>query len=122
MSGKPAARLGDPTFCPVPGHGTPALESGSPVVLFNNLPAARLGGTAGCGQAVSGAYSATVFINGRNAATIGSTLSHGGVIIGGSGDVLIGVMVAAAPFTAPSFQTTTRLGGPVHGRYCRGAT
>jgi len=90
MSGKPAARLSDPTSCPIPGHGTPAITSGSPDVLFNNLPAARLGDAAGCGQAISGAFSSTVFINGKNAAMLDSTLSHGGVIIGGSGDVLIG--------------------------------
>ncbi len=90
MSGKPAARLSDPTSCPIPGDGTPAITSGSPDVLFNNLPAARLGDAAGCGQAISGAFSSTVFINGRNATMLGSTLSHGGVVIGGSGDVLIG--------------------------------
>ncbi|KJH82294.1 PAAR domain-containing protein [Stutzerimonas stutzeri] len=101
MSGKPAARLSDPTSCPVPGHGTPAITSGSPDVLFNNLPAARLGDAAGCGQAISGAFSSTVFINGKNAAMLDSTLSHGGVIIGGSGDVLIGDTVITSPFTAP---------------------
>lgn len=85
MSGKPAARLSDPTTCPVPGHGTPPIQSGSPNALVNGLPAARLGDLASCGQAISGAYSSTVFINGKNAATVGSTLSHGGVIIGGIG-------------------------------------
>lgn len=102
MSGKPAARLSDPTTCPVPGHGTPPIQSGSPDVHINGLPAARLGDLASCGQTISGAYSATVFINGRNAATVGSTLSHGGVIIGGSGDVLIGDTFVAAPFIAPA--------------------
>ncbi len=83
MSGKPAARVGDPTSCPVPGHRTPT-------VLFCNRPAARLGDTAGCGQAISGTFSSTVYINGKNAAMLGSTLSHGGTVIGGSGDMLIG--------------------------------
>lgn len=101
MSGKPAARLSDPTTCPVPGHGTPPIQSGSPDVLVNGLPAARLGDLASCGQAISGAYSSTVFINGKNAATVGSTLSHGGVIIGGSGDVLIGDTFVSAPFITP---------------------
>lgn len=108
MSGKPAARLSDPTSCPIPGHGTPAIESGSPDVLFNNLPAARLGDVAGCGQTISGAFSSTVFINGKNAAMLDSTLSHGGVVIGGSGDVLIGDAVITAPFTAPSFLATDK--------------
>ncbi|WAJ38200.1 PAAR domain-containing protein [Pseudomonas sp. GOM7] len=102
MPGKPAARLSDSTTCPVPGHGVTPIQTGSPNVQFNNLPAARLGDTAGCGQAVSGAFSASVFINGQNAATLGSTLSHGGVIISGSGDVLIGDTVVTAAFSAPA--------------------
>jgi hypothetical protein len=71
-------------------------------VQVNNLPAARLGDPASCGQTISGAYSANVFINGKNAATLGSTLSHGGVIIGGSGDVLIGDTVVTADFCTPT--------------------
>lgn len=67
-----------------------------------SLPAARVGDPASCGQTITGAYSTTVFINGQNAATLGSTLSHGGVIVGGSGDVLIGDTVVAAPFIAPA--------------------
>lgn len=102
MSGKPAARQSDPTTCPIPGHGTPPIQSGSPDVQINSLPAARLGDPANCGQAISGAYSATVFVNGKNAATLGSTLSHGGVIVGGSGNVLIGDTVVTAPFIAPA--------------------
>jgi len=90
MLGKPAARLSGLTSCPISGHGTPAVTSGSPDVLVNNLPAARLGDAAAGGQAISGALSSTIFINGKSAAMLGSTLSHGGVVIGGSGDVLIG--------------------------------
>ncbi|HEJ3114990.1 TPA: Rhs element Vgr protein, partial [Pseudomonas aeruginosa] len=30
MSGKPAARLGDPTACPLPGHGSNPIVGGSP--------------------------------------------------------------------------------------------
>lgn len=101
MSGKPAARLSDSTICPVPGHGVTPVQTGSPDVLFNNLPAARLGDAAGCGQAVSGAVSASVLINGKNAALLGSTLSHGGAVISGSGDILIGDTVVTAPFSAP---------------------
>ncbi len=100
MSGKPAARQGDPTTCPLPGHGKPPIQSGSPDVQINSLPAARVGDPASCGQTITGAYSTTVFINGKNAATLGGTLSHGGVIVGGSGDVLIGDTVVAAPFIA----------------------
>lgn len=102
MSGKPAARLTDPTTCPVPGHGSPAITSGSPDVLFDSLPAARKADVAACGQKIAGAYSSTVFINGRNAAVLGSTLDHGGIIIGGSGSVIIGDSVVVAPFVAPT--------------------
>jgi len=92
MSGKPARTAwGDPTFLPGPRPtGTPTINSGSADVLFNNRPAARLGDTAGCGQAISGAFSSTVLINGKNAAMLGSMLSHGGVVTGGSADVVIG--------------------------------
>lgn len=58
--------------------------------MLNNRPAARQGDTAGCSQAISGAFSSTVLINGKNAAMLGSTLSHGGVVTGGSADVVIG--------------------------------
>lgn len=30
MSGKPAARVTDPTACPIPGHGVNPIVSGSP--------------------------------------------------------------------------------------------
>lgn len=37
MSGKPAARVTDPTTCPLPGHGTNPIASGSGDVFFNGL-------------------------------------------------------------------------------------
>lgn len=45
MSGKPAARQTDPTSCPMPGHGTNPIATGSPNVFFDNLPAARMSDT-----------------------------------------------------------------------------
>ncbi|HCL4343883.1 TPA: PAAR domain-containing protein [Pseudomonas aeruginosa] len=33
MSGKPAARVTDPTTCPVPGHGSNPIVQGSPDVV-----------------------------------------------------------------------------------------
>jgi len=42
MSGKPAARVTDPTACPLPGHGTNPIVSGSPNVNFDGLAAARM--------------------------------------------------------------------------------
>ena len=77
MSGKPAARLGDPTQCPQTGHGARAIASGAPNVLFNGKPAARLGDSTTCGSALAGQVIPNVLINGRPAAVLGSTGSHG---------------------------------------------
>jgi len=90
MSGKPAARLSDPTACPIPGHGTNPIAAGSPDVLFDSLPAARQGDPSACGGALSSAVIPTVLINGKPATTIGTVGSHGNVVVGGSGTVLIG--------------------------------
>ncbi|MEH6491581.1 PAAR domain-containing protein [Halopseudomonas sp.] len=96
MSGKPAARQGDPTRCPKKGHGTNTIVTGSADVLFDGLPAARLGDTTACGSALVGAVVPNVLINGRPAAVLGSTGSHGDVVIGGSGTVIIGGAVASS--------------------------
>lgn len=102
MAGKPAARQTDPVSCPIPGHGANTIAQGSPDVLINGLPAARQGDTTDCGGAVSDLVSTTVFINGKPAALAGSLHSHGGVVIGGSGDVLIGDVVASAAAAQPA--------------------
>lgn len=99
MSGKPAARLTDPTACPLPGHGTNPIASGSPNVNFDGLAAARMTDKSACGSPITGGVSATVFINGLNAATLDSVGAHGNVVIGGSGTVIIGDTVVTAPFT-----------------------
>ncbi|MGE4477084.1 MAG: PAAR domain-containing protein [Stutzerimonas sp.] len=101
MSGKPAARLGDPTACPKTGHGTNPIASGSPDVFFDGLPAARAGDTTGCGSALSGNLIPNVLINGKPAATLGSLGDHGNVVIGGSGTVIIGTSHTPAPFVPP---------------------
>jgi uncharacterized Zn-binding protein involved in type VI secretion len=90
MSGKPAARQTDPTSCPKTGHGNNAVAAGSPDVLFNSLPAARMGDPTQCGSTLAGGLSGSVYINGMNAAVLGSTASHGDVITGGSGNIVIG--------------------------------
>ncbi len=101
MSGKPAARLGDPTACPIPGHGTNPIAAGSPDVLFDSLPAARMGDPSACGGAMAGAVIPTVLINGKPAAVVGSVGSHGNTVVAGSGTVLIGTSGGRAAFTAP---------------------
>ena len=99
MSGKPAARVSDPTTCPLPGHGNNPIVSGSPNVNFDGLPAARMTDKSACGSPIAGGVSSTVFINGLNAATLDSTGGHGNVVIGGSGTVIIGDTVVNAPFS-----------------------
>ena len=78
---KPAARLSDLNTCPKTGHGTNPATSGSSDVLINNLP--------------------TILVNGKPIAFLGSATAHGGVIITGSGDVLVGTQAGSAPFAAP---------------------
>jgi uncharacterized Zn-binding protein involved in type VI secretion len=101
MSGKPAARLGDPTACPKTGHGTNPIAAGSPDVLFDCLPAARQGDASACGGAMASAVIPNVLISGKPAAVAGSVGSHGNVVIGGSGTVVIGSSHISAPFVAP---------------------
>lgn len=102
MSGKPAARVGDPTACPKTGHGNNPISAGSPDVLFDGLPAARLGDPTGCGSALSGNLVTNVLINGKPVATLDSLGDHDNVVIGGSGSVIIGGTYTAASFTAPT--------------------
>ncbi|MDR6235191.1 putative Zn-binding protein involved in type VI secretion [Pseudomonas psychrotolerans] len=101
MSGKPAARLSDTDACPLTGHGPNPIASGSPDVLINGLPAARVGDSTACGDVIVQG-SATVFVNGQPLALLGSATAHGGVIISGSGDVLVGDQVSQAAFIPPS--------------------
>ncbi|SEG68446.1 PAAR domain-containing protein [Halopseudomonas aestusnigri] len=89
MSGKPAARLGDPTQCPQTGHGSQRLVSGATDVLFDGKPAARLGDTSSCGSPLSSQLISNVLINGRPAAVLGSVGAHGDRITSGSPTVLI---------------------------------
>lgn len=94
---KPAARMGDMHTCPAfagikPHKGGPILE-GSPDVLIEGKPAARVGDKAQCevggpDTIVDGAP--MVLINGKPAATLDSKTAHGGVVVAGAGQVLIG--------------------------------
>lgn len=102
MSGKPAARVTDPTACPLPGHGTNPIAVGSPNVLFDGLPAARQGDPSACGGAMASNVIPNVLINGMPAATVGTIGSHGNVVVSGSGTVVIGTSHSPAPFSAPA--------------------
>lgn len=98
---KPAARVTDPTACPLPGHGTNPIVSGSPDVFFDGLSAARKTDKSACGSPLVGDVSTTVFINGLNAAMVGSTGTHGNIVTSGSGTIIIGNSHAPVPFIPP---------------------
>lgn len=87
--GNPAARVSDTNACPIPGHGSNPVATGSPDVLINNLPSARVGDQTACGDTIAVGIS-TILVNGMPIAHLGSATVHGGVIISGSGDVLLG--------------------------------
>lgn len=102
MSGKPAARVTDPTSCPLSGHGVNPMASGSPDVFFDGLAAARQDDKSACGSPIVSEVASTVLINGRPAATVGSIGAHGNNVITGSGTVIIGNSHVPAEFVPPS--------------------
>lgn len=96
----PAARLTDfhqcpmvtPAVPPVPHVGGPVVGPGAPTVLIAKLPAARVGDMLVCvgppDSIIQG--SATVKICGMPAARIGDKTAHGGSIVLGAFNVMIG--------------------------------
>ncbi len=96
----PAARLTDFHECPmqnpgpvpVPHVGGPIVGPGEPTVLIAKLPAARVGDSLICvgppDSIVAG--SSTVMIGGIPAARIGDQTAHGGQILVGAFNVIIG--------------------------------
>lgn len=100
----PAARVTDMHTCPmvtgiVPHVGGPILPPGAPTVLIDFLPAARVTDLLTCvgppDTIVKG--SAGVFINFLPAARMGDLTAHGGVIILGAPNVLIGEIGSPSP-------------------------
>lgn len=93
-----AARISDMHLCPminpggVPHVGGPVLPPGVVTVLIGGLPAATLGDMCTCAGPpdviIKG--SATVLIGGKPAARLGDTTAHGGTIIVGCPNVIIG--------------------------------
>jgi uncharacterized Zn-binding protein involved in type VI secretion len=81
-----------PGVPPIPHVGGPVVGPGQPNVLIGNLPAARLGDMLVCvgppDTIVKG--SATVMIGGKPAARMGDTTAHGGQILLGALNVMIG--------------------------------
>jgi uncharacterized Zn-binding protein involved in type VI secretion len=100
MTGKPAARVSDTNACPVKGHGHNPVSVGSPDVVINNLPAARVGDSSSCGDSISVGI-ASILINGQPVAHLGSATAHGGAIITGSRNVLVGYHNGSAEALTP---------------------
>jgi uncharacterized Zn-binding protein involved in type VI secretion len=96
----PAARLTDfhecpmvtPALPPIPHVGGPVAGPGEPTVLIGGMPAARMGDMLVCvgppDSIVAG--SATVMIGGMPAARMGDQTAHGGEIVLGALNVMIG--------------------------------
>lgn len=96
----PAARLTDMHTCPmqtpgvppIPHVGGPIVGPGQPNVLIGGLPAAKVGDSLVCvgppDSIVKG--SATVLIGGMPAARMGDSTAHGGSIVLGCPNVIIG--------------------------------
>jgi uncharacterized Zn-binding protein involved in type VI secretion len=93
----PAARVTDMHTCPmvtgvVPHVGGPILPPGCPTVIIGMMPAARVTDMATCvgppDVIVKG--SATVMIGYLPAARMGDLTAHGGVIVMGFPQVMIG--------------------------------
>ena len=95
--GMPAARVGDMHVCPmvtvlVQHVGGPILPPGGLPVLIGGMPAARVGDMCVCvgppDAIVLGSF--TVLIGGMPAAQLGSMCAHGGAVVMGCPNVIIG--------------------------------
>ncbi|MCD7977305.1 MAG: PAAR domain-containing protein [Tannerellaceae bacterium] len=96
----PAARITDMHVCPmvtpglppVPHVGGPVIGPGVPNVLIGGLPAAVVGDLCTCvgppDSIIQG--SLTVMIGGKPAARMGDTCVHGGSVVMGMPNVMIG--------------------------------
>jgi uncharacterized Zn-binding protein involved in type VI secretion len=93
----PAARVSDMHTCPmvtgvVPHVGGAILPPGCPTILIGGLPVARMGDEAVCTGPpdVIAIGCPTVLFGGQPAARMGDITAHGGVILGGYPQVMIG--------------------------------
>lgn len=92
----PAARMGDMHVCPmvtgvVPHVGGPIMQ-GVPTVLIAFMPAATVSNMATCvgPPDMIAMGSPTVLINSLPAARLGDSTAHGGTIVMGAPNVMIG--------------------------------
>lgn len=81
-----------PGLPPIPHVGGPVVGPGAPNVLITGLPASVVGDSAVCvgppDTVIKG--SATVLIAGRPAVRMGDSTAHGGTVVVGIPNVLIG--------------------------------
>ncbi|SEA73011.1 PAAR domain-containing protein [Bizionia paragorgiae] len=96
MSGKPAVTIGSNHTClmcsgTIPHVGGPVIQ-GSPNVFINGKSVARMGDMCTCvgPPDVIATGNATVLINGIPIATVGDMTAHGGVLVSGENNVIIG--------------------------------
>ncbi|QNF34713.1 PAAR domain-containing protein [Adhaeribacter swui] len=92
-----AARVTDMHTCPmvtgvVPHVGGPVLPPGNPTVFIGGLPAATVGDMLVCAGGPDSILkgSATVFIGKKPAVRMGDPTVHGGMIVVGCANVMIG--------------------------------
>jgi uncharacterized Zn-binding protein involved in type VI secretion len=104
--GLPAARLGDMHACPmitvlVPHVGGPIAPPCAPMVLIGGQPAARVGDLCVCvgPPDVIAMGSLGVMIMSQPAARMGDITAHGGTIVAGMPNVLIGDIGMGTPAT-----------------------
>lgn len=131
MAGKPIATLGSMHVCPmctglVPHVGGPVAGPGAPNVLINGKPAALVGDICVCSgppdTIVQG--EPTVLINGVPVATMGSMTAHGGSIVSGEPNVIIGSGTTSKPTTImpvkripfPKIRIADRVGAAIKGK------
>ncbi|WP_082356117.1 PAAR domain-containing protein [Novosphingobium sp. AAP83] len=114
---RPAARITDPHVCPmvtgtVPHVGGPIMPPAAINVLTGSLPQARIGDKAVCNGPldVIALGSFTVLVRGNPAARMGDITAHGGVIVMGMPNVLIGDAGSADPMSVASALLNLPLG------------
>ncbi|WP_258550525.1 PAAR domain-containing protein, partial [Pseudomonas aeruginosa] len=76
------------------------LGGGAPEFFFPLGPAPRRGDATACGATLSANVIANVLINGKPATVVGSVGTHGNLVVGGAGTVLIGNSGGGAPALA----------------------
>ena len=94
-----AATIGHFHQCPQMNPGSPPtphiggpVSTGADSVLINGMPAARMGDSAACNGPIDkvATGSSTVFIESQPAARVGDYTAHGGMLVAGSVNVIIG--------------------------------